>query len=255
MVFNRIIYKIKDILKNANMIHASADIGAEVKIKGSSVAASVSIGSNSVIRFSNLNGVVAIGTDSFLEEVSTSGRFITGPNCRLYKASIQGNVVLGRYSSLWGPNLDIVTGNQKVIIGSFCSVARNVTMQTFNHNHKKVTSYFMGQNFFNEKWENERVSNGDIVIQNDVWIGSHCVLLGGVTVHNGAVVAANSVVTKDVPAYSIVAGSPARVIGFRFDEDTIEKLQVLQWWDWSEEKVKANKALFDNDNFNLSSLL
>lgn len=64
--------------------------------------------------------------------------------------------------------------------------------------------------------------------------------------------AANSVVTKDVPAYSIVAGTPAKVIGYRFDELTIQKIQELKWWDWSIEKIKENKELFMdeiNDGF------
>jgi virginiamycin A acetyltransferase len=71
--------------------------------------------------------------------------------------------------------------------------------------------------------------------------------LGGITIHNGAVVAANSVVNKDVLPFSIVAGSPAKVIGYRFDESTISKLQDLQWWNWSNEKIQKNKVLFENE--------
>ena len=159
--------------------------------------------------------------------------------------ALSGNIETGKYSSLWGPNLDILTKNQKVSIGSFCSIARNVSIQTYNHNYKKPTTYLIGQNIFNEKWGNEFPSKGDIIIMNDVWIGSHSVIINGVTIHNGSVVAANSVVTKDVPPYAIVAGSPAKVIGYRLDEQKIKYLENLSWWDWPLEKIKENKSFFE----------
>lgn len=146
-----------------------------------------------------------------------------------------------------GPNLDIFTRDENVTIGNFCSIARNVSFQSYNHNHKKITTYFIGQNLFNENWENERVSKGDIILENDIWIGAHSVILGGIKINNGAIIAANSVVTKEVPAYSIVAGSPAKVIGYRFNDETIIKLQKMAWWDWSISKIKKNKELFFNE--------
>ena len=78
---------------------------------------------------------------------------------------------------------------------------------------------------------------GDIIIGNDVWIGYEAVIMAGVHIGNGAVIASRAVVTKDVPAYTIVGGTPAREIRKRFDEQTIARLQELQWWDWSVEKI------------------
>ena len=83
-------------------------------------------------------------------------------------------------------------------------------------------------------WDNK----GDIVIGNDVWIGYEATILSGVHIGDGAIIGAKAVVTKDVPAYSIVGGIPAREIKKRFDPETIQKLQQLKWWDWSYEKIR-----------------
>jgi virginiamycin A acetyltransferase len=89
---------------------------------------------------------------------------------------------------------------------------------------------------------------GDIVIGNDVWIGYQATILSGVTVGHGAIIGSKSVVASDVPPYSIVAGNPARIIRKRFDEETIEKLLALAWWDWDLEKITKNVAhLTGND--------
>ena len=82
-------------------------------------------------------------------------------------------------------------------------------------------------------WDNK----GDIVIGNDVWIGYEAVVMAGVHIGNGAIVASRAVVTKDVPPYTIVGDTPAREIRKRFDMDTIARLQELQWWDWSIGKI------------------
>ena len=79
-----------------------------------------------------------------------------------------------------------------------------------------------------------------IVIGNDVWIGYEAVILAGVTVGDGAIIGTRAVVTKDVPPYTIVAGIPAKPIRKRFSEDTIATLLQLRWWDWSEERIRAN---------------
>lgn len=243
----KIFIKIKNVLKNVNAVNKYAKIQKSALIKGSTISSDCIILENSVIKYANLNGKIVIGASNKIEDSNINATFSSGENCRIYGSTIHGNVTIGKYSSLWGPNLDITTGEQKVSIGNFCSIARNVTFQTFNHNHKKISTYFIGKNLFNEKWENEKISKGDIYIENDVWIGAHSVILGGITIHNGAVVAANSVVTKDVPPYSIVGGIPARIIGYRFEEIMIQKIQELNWWDWSVEKINNNKALFADE--------
>ena len=81
---------------------------------------------------------------------------------------------------------------------------------------------------------------GDTEIGNDVWIGYEALVMPGVKIGNGAVIASKSVVTADVPAYSVVGGNPAKVIKYRFEESIIEALQSVAWWNWSAEKITAN---------------
>ena len=85
-----------------------------------------------------------------------------------------------------------------------------------------------------------------LVIENDVWIGSNVLLLGGIRIGNGAVIAAGSVVTKDVPPYAIVGGNPAKIIRYRFETGEIERLLELKWWDWPEDKIASEYKLFSN---------
>ena len=89
-----------------------------------------------------------------------------------------------------------------------------------------------------DAWDNK----GDIVVGNDVWIGYEAVILSGVTIGDGAIVAARAVVTKDVPPYAIVGGVPAKIIRPRFPEDVIKRLQSLRWWDWPEGKLQLHLA-------------
>lgn len=91
-------------------------------------------------------------------------------------------------------------------------------------------------------WDNK----GDIVIGNDVWIGYEATILSGVTIGDGAIIGAKAVVTKDVPAYSVVGGVPAKEIKRRFDADTIQKLQQIKWWDWSYEKIQRSIPYLKN---------
>ena len=88
---------------------------------------------------------------------------------------------------------------------------------------------------------------GDINIENDVWIGAKSTIMSGVRIHNGAVVGANSTVTKDVPPYAIVVGNPAKIVKYRFSEKQIENLQKIGWWDWTEDRIKSEAMLMWSD--------
>lgn len=244
-ILNRLSYS----LENCNNFSRDYKFDSSVKIYGSSINGNIHIDKYSKVKKSTLNNEISIGETNQIINSFLSGKITTKNNSKIYNCTLNGNITLGRFSSLFGPNLDIFTGKNNVEIGNFCSIARNVSMQAYNHNLKKITTYYIGANLFKEKWENEKVGKGNIYIKNDVWIGTHCVILGGVTINNGAIVAANSVINKDVPAYSIVAGSPAKVIGYRFDNKTISKLEKLAWWNWSLDKIKNNKNLFEKQNF------
>jgi acetyltransferase-like isoleucine patch superfamily enzyme len=244
--FNRILLKIKSRLDRINVIGNNIKIPKKTIVVSSTLKGEIKLSESIAIKDSVLNGIVDIGYSTKISKSSLKGEIKIGENNKILGSTLLGKIIIGNYTSLWGPNLDIHSNQEAYVeIGNFCSIARNVSFQSFNHNFKKPTSYFIGQNFFKEKWENEKVYKGNIVLENDVWIGAHSVILGGVTIENGAVVAANSVVTKDVPAFAIVAGSPAKIIGYRFEPHIISQFQKLAWWNWSTEKIKRNKSFFE----------
>jgi chloramphenicol O-acetyltransferase type B len=128
----------------------------------------------------------------------------------------------------------------RVTIGKWCSTASDVEiMPGGNHRIDTVTSYPMRQYLVPDHMERvgEPWSKGDVAIGNDVWIGQGAKILGGVTIGDGAVVAAWSVVTKSVPPYAVVAGVPARVVRQRFSEEIVERLLRIRWWDWDDAVV------------------
>lgn len=137
--------------------------------------------------------------------------------------------------------------HDKLIIGKFCSIAcgAKFIFNSANHTLSSVSTYpfpiFFEEWGLNIKdvtkaWDNK----GDIVIGNDVWIGYEAVIMAGVTIGDGAIIGTRAVVTKDVPPYSIVGGVPAKPIRKRFDNETLEELLKIRWWDWSEEKIARN---------------
>jgi virginiamycin A acetyltransferase len=247
-LYNLILNKIKNLIDHSNRIQKDTVISKDAVIIGSKIGNKTVINEKVIVNYSDLRGEIQIGAKSKIVSSIIKGEVIIGEKAKINNCTLLGKIKIGRYTSLWGPNLDIHSNqNASVTIGNFCSIARNVTFQTFNHNFKKPTSYFIGQNFFDEKWANEKVSKGNIILNNDVWIGTHCIILTGVTIRNGAIVAANSVVTKDVPPYGIMAGSPAKLIGYRFEPSVIQQLEELAWWNWSDEKIAKNKAFFENE--------
>ena len=137
----------------------------------------------------------------------------------------------------------------KLIIGRFCAIAKGVEfiMNGANHRMNSITTYPF--NIMGNGWERatptlqELPLKGDTVVGNDVWIGQNVTILPGVHIGDGAIVGANSVVSKNVPAYHIVGGNPIRTIRKRFDDETIDFLIHLKWWDWSDEKIFENLEL------------
>lgn len=135
----------------------------------------------------------------------------------------------------------------RLIIGKFCSIAcgAKFLFNSANHALRSLSNYTFP--LFFEDWELDKKNvalawdnKGDIIIGNDVWIGYEAVIMAGVHIGDGAVIAARAVVTKDVPPYTIVGGTPARKIRMRFEEETIAKLQQIQWWNWPVEKIRQS---------------
>ena len=142
----------------------------------------------------------------------------------------------------------------RLIIGKFCAIARGVEfiMNGANHRMNSVTTYPF--NIMGGGWETfapklkDLPFKGDTVVGNDVWIGQHVTILPDVHIDDGAIIGANSVVAKDIPPYCIAAGNPCRIIRKRFDDELIQYLLTLKWWDWDADKIFQNMgALCSSD--------
>jgi virginiamycin A acetyltransferase len=135
---------------------------------------------------------------------------------------------------------------ERLVIGKFCSIAcgTKFLFNCANHTLKSLSTYTFP--LFYEEWGLKKSDitdawddKGDIIIGNDVWIGYEAVIMAGVHIGDGAIIGARAVVTKDVPPYTIVGGTPAKEIRKRFDEDVVKKLLRLQWWDWSIDEIRC----------------
>ncbi len=137
----------------------------------------------------------------------------------------------------------------RLIIGRYCAIARGATFVMNGANHRMSGFSTYPFNIFGNGWERstplpqELPYKGDTVVGNDVWIGYEAMLMPGVRVGDGAIIAARSVVSADVPAYAIVGGNPARVLRMRYDDAQIERLLRIAWWDWDADKVSRHLEL------------
>jgi len=134
----------------------------------------------------------------------------------------------------------------RLIIGKFCAIARGVQFIMNGANHQLSGFSTFPFYIFGNGWEHAAPEagalpyKGDTVIGNDVWIGYQALIMPGVSIGNGAIISSRSVVTSDVPAYTVVGGNPAKVIKQRFPDETIAALEKLAWWDWPVEKITRN---------------
>ncbi len=134
----------------------------------------------------------------------------------------------------------------KLVIGKFCAIAEGVNfiMNGANHRMDGFTTYPFS--LFGMGWEKviptleQLPFKGDTLIGNDVWIGQYATIMPGIKIGDGAIIASNSTVTKDVEPYSIVGGNPAKLIKKRFDNEIVDLLLSLKWWNWDEEKIFKN---------------
>jgi acetyltransferase-like isoleucine patch superfamily enzyme len=165
------------------------------------------------------------------------------------------NSTIGNYSYI-GPSSRI----ENVDIGKFCSISWNCCIGLESHDLSQLSTSPIFTEKYNgtgSTWLREepmQVQASRSLIGNDVWIGVNAVVLSGLKIGDGAVIGAGAVVTKDVPPYAIVGGVPAKVIGARFSEETIQKLLEKRWWDASEDEIKRNLSIFQKRDIKLADI-
>ena len=173
-------------------------------------------------------------------------RAIIYRGCQIFNSSIGGDTYIA-------PDSRIVHAN----IRKFCSIARNVSVGLCEHNMNPISTsplFQAKQTATGYSWTNKYSFNEykTVDIGNDVWIGMNALIKGGITIGDGAVVAAGSIVTKNVPPYAVVGGVPAKIIKYRFTEEIITKLMEVKWWDLPEEVLQEKINIFQEAGFESS---
>lgn len=155
---------------------------------------------------------------------------------------------IGR-GSYGGLNIVRYPGDARLRMGSWCSVAADVKLFLGGeHRPDWVTTFPFNEEPGFRHIEGHPRTKGDVTIGNDVWIGREAMIMSGVAIGDGAVIGARALVVRDVPAYGIVVGNPAKLIRKRFDEETIARLLALGWWDWPDERIRrAVPLMLDRD--------
>ena len=131
----------------------------------------------------------------------------------------------------------------RLIIGKFCAIAMGIEFVMNGANHRMCSVSTYPFNIMGHGWEkvmpnlDDLPFKGDTVIGNDVWIGQNVTVMPGVHVGDGAIIAANSLVAKDIPPYHIAGGNPCKIIKKRFDDELIECLLSMKWWDWPADEI------------------
>lgn len=217
-------------------IHNSADISMSCSIVDSEVLSNSKVYKDCKVFKSMLKEHTFIGDGSKIDNCIFEAYSRAGKYNHLYYSTFGRHTYTGQNT--------IVMHTQ---IGSFTSIAWGVTIGAAEHDFSRVTSHTFLYNPY------DQLNNGisyydrfskDINIGNDVWIGASATILRGVTVGDGSVIGANSLVTKDVPPYSIVAGNPARVIRMRFSDDLINELLEIKWWEFDDDLIRENCSCF-----------
>ena len=176
------------------------------------------------------------------------GKFCSiGDKSKVSNSSLDDRVIIDRYNLVDSSTVGrySYTGKNTIIlyseIGSFTSISWNVSIGGANHDYRRICQHSI---LYDPKFGvvndalYDRYADG-VKIGSDVWIGCGAVVLRNTSIGHGAVVGANAVVTKDVPPFAIVAGNPAKVIKYRFDEKVINELLSLAWWDWEDSQIRA----------------
>lgn len=157
------------------------------------------------------------------------------------RCNFSGRISLG-YRTTLGYN-NFFHGD--ISIGKYCQIGADVAIHTTNHPISFLSSYISSSLFNGELSKLKEYKK--TIIGNDVWIGHNALIIGGVSIGDGAVIAAGAVVTKDIPPYAVVAGVPAKIIRYRYNFSVIKEIQELKWWDLNDFDLEEIKHLFFKD--------
>lgn len=174
------------------------------------------IDETSLLKDCSLGEYVEIGANNNIQESTLDSYSYTSENCQIMNCMIKKFVNIASYVRLNPSQHPMLWASQ-------------------HHIQYRKEMFGVGiddESFFD--WRREK----KVTIGNDVWLGHNVVVMGNVTIGDGAVIGSSSVVTKDIPPFAIAVGNPAKVIRYRFDEQTIQALQQIAWWDWDYEKIK-----------------
>jgi virginiamycin A acetyltransferase len=135
--------------------------------------------------------------------------------------------------------------HEKLVLGNFCAIAEGTKFIMSSANHKLDGFSTFPFCIFGHGWEekmswNDFTNKGDTIIGNDVWFGYESTIMPAVKIGSGAIIGTKAVVTKDVPPYAVIAGNPAKILRFRFNDETISELLKIKWWNWPKEKITQN---------------
>ena len=164
-----------------------------------------------------------------------------GENALADRCNFSGRIHIGFRTTLGYNNFF----HGDISIGKYCQIGVDVAIHTTNHPISYMSTYINSRLFDGQLKSLKQY--GRVEIGNDVWVGHNALIIGNVKIGNGAVIAAGAVVTKDVPAYSIVAGVPAKVLRMRFCDNIINELNDLGWWDMDDQQLEGVKPLFFKD--------
>lgn len=177
------------------------------------------------------------------------------PYTHILSGAKLNDVQIGKYSRI-GVNCQVTSAT----IGNFTAIGKDTVITVGQHPTNYLTSHSIFYKRGNWGWHDDWIAPIDfksekrVTIGNDVWIGRQCIILDGVTIGDGAIVATGAVVTKDVPPFAIVGGVPAKVIKYKFPQEVIDRLEEIQWWNLPDEEITKRIDLFHIQNPTLEDI-